>query len=190
MNRRRPAGRADRSAPGSDPRRPRRPVAPRARHRAWRAPGRTIVGPEDEIQGEKRFSSESPTCWATQPPDAHDPPIAVRPSTPELAEIAVELVLRLVANRAGIDHQQIRLRLAGAGFESRRPRAADSRLSRSRGRSSGTRRCGWRSAWDPAGSPRGAGAGRETSWGEELTDGPTRIDRSQRGSSSRTVREI
>ena len=115
-------------------------VLGRAHHRRDVA---QVVGPEHEVDLGEAREQRVALLLGDAAADPEQAPRAQRLPFAEPAEVAVEAVLGLLADRAGVDHQQV-----GASRARPRPRsrcgAADSRPCPSRGRSSGTRRCGSR----------------------------------------------
>ena len=124
--------------------------APRRRGPARR---RRLWVPKAKSRWAKRRSRVSPSCCATQPPTPRIRPARARLPGAQRAEVAVEAVLGLLADRAGVHEQQVG-RLGVRALDASRRAAGGSRASPSRGRSSGSRRCA-------RGSPEGALLPRE-----------------------------
>ena len=93
----------------------------------------------------------------------------------QVPEVAVEPVVGVLAHRTGVENDDVRTVRHVSGRRARiRPARAGRIAARSRGRSSGTRRCGWRrcASWrfeDTAPSARGPGSVRDFG-GAQLTD--------------------
>jgi hypothetical protein len=75
------------------------------------------VGPEDEIEMREAAEQRVAHLLGDTASDAHDAPRPLALPLAQLAEVAVELMLRPVPDRAGVDHEDVRLGLARTRFE-------------------------------------------------------------------------
>ena len=79
---------------------------------------RTLWVPNTKSSCGKRRSSASPSCCATQPPDAEQAARRLALPGPQQAEVGVQPVLGLLAHRAGVDQDQVGARPRRAGRQS------------------------------------------------------------------------
>ena len=156
-----------RATRGSRPAPPRRPAPARAAPAASRCCG---CRRRRRPTGARRVISPRSFC-ARQPPTAICMPGLRGLHRRQVAEVAVELVVGVLPHRAGVEHDDVGLLVRRARRRTPRPPAARS-AARSRGRSSGSRRCG------PRRCARGRGKGCVmTGPGYGAAPGPHRIPR-------------
>ena len=125
-----------------------RPLDARARSSSAAAWAQVVGAEHDvDVAGAARTIS-SRSFWARHPPTAICRPGRSCLQRLEPAEVAVELVVGVLPDAAGVEHDDVGGRRGRRWAPCPRPRAAR-RCARSRARSSGTRRCARRSGGSP-----------------------------------------